>query len=504
MKFDQQIEYLVRSRHALIYVQTAEERRAETELRVVAERLKRPLHVWTNTQGLLPPLTDEKPSKLAPDLEALTQIWQHKGNGLFMLKDFHASLNDSRVIRLLRDLNPRAAKNGQTLLIVSPVLKLPVELEKEITVVEMPLPDRTAIEARIRDLLVVMQGKDGIDTQIEPQRFEEIVLAAQGLTMEEIENVCLKSFVQFKALNVEAILEEKQQIVRKSGVLEYYASQEELKNVGGMDSLKEWLRKRRASLTDKAREFGLPAPKGMLLLGVQGCGKSLVAKSIATLWGLPMLRFDVGRVFGSLVGSSEQNMRMAIRTAEAVAPCVLWIDEMEKAFAGVQSSGMSDSGTTARVFATFLTWLQEKKASVFVVATANDVSLLPPELLRKGRFDEIFFIDLPTQAEREAIFTIHIAKRKRDPKKFNLKKLGQATEGFSGAEIEQIIVAGLFSAFDAGRDLTTDDLQTEAANMVPLSVMMREEIDELRSWAKMRARPASGHEASPKKRSAQA
>jgi SpoVK/Ycf46/Vps4 family AAA+-type ATPase len=279
--------------------------------------------------------------------------------------------------------------------------------------------------------------------------------------------------------------------VRKSGVLEYYDASETMQDVGGLDLLKDWLRKRRAAFSQEARAFGLPAPKGVLLLGVQGTGKSLSAKAIANLWNLPMLRLDVGRVFGSLVGASEANMRAAIRTAEAVAPCILWIDELEKGFAGVQGSGVSDSGTTARVFATFLTWMQDKRAPVFVVATANDVSQLPPELLRKGRFDEIFFIDLPTAAEREQIFAIHLRKRGRDPQHYDLKRLAAATEGFSGAEIEQVVVAGLFTAFDAGRELTTDDMLEEVRHTVPLAVMMREEIEELRTWAQLRTRPAS-------------
>nr|MBA3725993.1 AAA family ATPase [Armatimonadota bacterium] len=242
---------------------------------------------------------------------------------------------------------------------------------------------------------------------------------------------------------------------------------------------------------DKATEFGLPPPKGVLLLGVQGCGKSLVAKAIASQWGLPMLRMDVGKLFGSLVGQSEENVRRAIQVAESVAPCVLWADELEKGFAGVQGSGFGDSGTTARVFATFITWMQEKTAHVFLVATANDVSQLPPELLRKGRFDEIFFIDLPDREERIEIFGIHLKKRKRDPKNYDLNLLADKTKGFSGAEIEQVIVAGLFAAFDQSRDLIMEDLVSEAKALVPLSVMMSEEIAALRSWAMLRTRPAS-------------
>jgi len=495
--FEQELETLVRARYPLVYLLTAEERRAEERLRHVANRLQKALYFWTYTEGFSPPISTptaaEAPERPRPllEIEALTVAMRSAENALIVLKDYHPYLNDPRVVRLMRDLIPRLHRSNRTLILLSPVLKLPPELEKDITVLEMPLPTREEIADKLRELLLLVRDKPGIRAQLEPQEFEELVLAAQGLTMDEIENVCARSLVQHRQLRVEAILSEKQQIVRKSGVLEYYTPSERMSDVGGLDLLKEWLRKRRSALTQEAREFGLPEPKGVLLLGVQGTGKSLSAKAIASLWNLPMLRLDVGRVFGSLVGASEANMRLAIRTAEALAPCILWIDELEKGFAGVQSSGMSDSGTTARVFATFLTWLQEKRKPVFVVATANDVSQLPPELLRKGRFDEVFFIDLPTQGEREQIFTIHLRKRKRDPNQFDLAKLAKASEGFSGAEIEQVVVGALFNAYDAKRDLTMDDLLAEIKSVVPLSVMMREEIDELRTWARMRTRPAS-------------
>jgi SpoVK/Ycf46/Vps4 family AAA+-type ATPase len=493
--FERELEVLIRARYPLLYVVTPEEHRAEELVRLTANRLQKRLHTWTLTRGYEPPLPlppeSERRERLSPDIEALTLLFRPYENGILLLKDFHPYLNDARVIRLLRDLSPRLHSSGRTLILLSPLLKLPSELEKELMVLEMPLPTRDEIAHKLREILLMLRDKPGVQTELPPAEFEELVQAAQGLTMEEIENVCARSIVEHRQLRAEVILTEKQQIVRKSGVLEYYAPQERMEDIGGLDVLKEWLRKRRAAFSEQARQFGLPTPKGVLLLGVQGCGKSLTAKAIATLWGLPMLRFDVGRVFGSLVGASEANMRLAIRTAEAVAPCILWIDELEKAFSGVQSSGMSDAGTTARVFATFLTWLQEKKAPVFVVATANDVSLLPPELLRKGRFDEIFFLDLPTEAERAQIFAIHLRKRKRDPAQFKLKQLAKATEGFSGAEIEQVIIGALFTAFDVGRDLTTEDLLAEIKATVPLSVMMREEIDELRTWAQLRARPAS-------------
>jgi SpoVK/Ycf46/Vps4 family AAA+-type ATPase len=493
--FEKNLELLIRARYPLVYLLTSEERRAEEAVRVVASKTGKRLYAWTYTRGFEPSVPNENSSgqrgTLTPDLEALTTLFRPGENAIFLLKDFHSYLNDNRVIRLLRDLVPRLHSSGRTILLLSPVLKLPPELEKEANVLEMPLPDREEIAAKLREIQLMTQDKPDVISELTPAEMEELVLAAQGLTLEEIENVCAKSIVEHRKMQVSSIMEEKQQIIRKSGVLEYYASQARMEDIGGLDMLKDWLRKRRASLTEKAHEFGLPEPKGVLLLGVQGGGKSLSAKAVATLWNLPMLRFDVGRVFGSLVGSSEANMRQAIRTAEAVAPCILWIDELEKAFAGVQSSGSSDAGTTARVFATFLTWLQEKKAAVFVVATANDVSQLPPELLRKGRFDEIFFIDLPTTPEREQIFAIHLRKRKRDPEKFDLKKLARTAEGFTGAEIEQVIVGALFTAYDAGRELTNEEVLQEIKNVVPISVMMREEIDELRTWAEMRARPAS-------------
>ncbi len=290
---------------------------------------------------------------------------------------------------------------------------------------------------------------------------------------------------------LEIVAAEKQQIIRKSGLLEFYASDEALSTVGGLDTLKEWLRKRVRAFGPEARAFGLPEPKGILLVGVQGCGKSLVAKSVANSWRLPLLRLDVGALFSSLVGSSEQNLRNAIKLAESIAPVVLWVDEIEKGFSGVGSSNVSDAGTAARVFGSFITWLQEKNAPVFVIATANDVRALPPELVRKGRFDEIFFVDLPSAVERQEIWRIHLLKRNRNPADFDLNQLAMASDRLSGAEIEQAVIAGLYDAFDAGRPLQMDDLLNVLQETVPLSTMMSEEIDALRAWAERRARPAT-------------
>jgi len=283
-------------------------------------------------------------------------------------------------------------------------------------------------------------------------------------------------------------------------MLEYYEHREEFSDVGGMEILKDWLVKRRNAFDSRARDFGLPLPKGILMIGVPGTGKSLTAKAVGALWKMPLLRLDVGKIFGGLVGSSEENIRTVIKTAEAIAPAILWIDELEKGFSGTQSSGSTDGGTTSRVFATFITWLQEKTSPVFVIATANNVSALPPELLRKGRFDEIFFCDLPSREDRRQIIDIHLRKKKRDPGQFDMDKLVDATADYSGAELEQAVVAGLYDAFDTGNDLTTEGLLKTVHDIVPLAITMREMIEGMREWSRTRARPAAARGKAPAKK----
>ncbi len=502
MTAQQEIEVLIRARYPILYVVTWEEERALATIEDVAQRLNRPVRTWSLTQGMKPSPSEKhggalENARLSPALHALTQVHGEASPTVFVFRDFHPYIVDNRVIRLLRDLAAKLKARSQTLIITAPTLRLPMELEKEVTVVEFPLPTAEEITEVVDLALQAASQNAALEHELDPVRRKEIVASCQGLTLDEVEAVLARSLVERKKLDVEIILEQKKQIVKKSGVLEYYPATESFTNVGGMEHLKEWLQKRSRSLSDEARAFGLPAPKGVLLLGVQGCGKSLIAKAIASHWKLPMLRMDVGRIFGSLVGQSEENIRKAIRVAESIAPCVLWADELEKGFSGSQSSGISDGGTTARVFATFLTWLQEKTQPVFFIATANDVTQLPPELLRKGRFDEVFFIDLPDSKEREEIFAIHLKKRKRDPSTFNLADLAELTKGFSGAEIEQAVIGGMFLAFDRGHDLQQEDLVHEIRAVVPLSVMMREEIDELRQWARLRARPASRDDESP-------
>lgn len=494
MKPQEEIEVLIRAKYPILYVVTWEEQRVSEAIESISHRLNMKAYVWSLTQGMRPTIT-EKPSnpahKLSAELEALAQIHTATVPSVFILRDFHHYMNDIRVIRLLRDLSGRLRGKSQCIVITAPLLKLPVDLEKDITVVDFGLPGAEEISEVLDTVLKAIETKTSVSKDLSEDVREQIIKSCQGLTLDEVESVFARSLVEKKSLDIDIILEEKKQIVRKSGLLEYYAATQNMSDVGGMEYLKEWLHQRTQAFTDKAQDFGLPAPKGVLLLGVQGCGKSLVAKAIASAWNLPMLKMDVGKIFGSLVGQSEENVRRAISVAESVAPCVLWADELEKGFAGVHSSSFSDSGTTARVFATFLTWMQDKTAPVFLIATANDVSKLPPELLRKGRFDEIFFIDLPDRNERIDIFRIHLTKRKRNPGDFNLEELADITGGFSGAEIEQLVIGALFTAFNSNRELLQEDLIAEAKTVVPLSAMMREEISDLREWARMRCRPAS-------------
>ena len=321
--------------------------------------------------------------------------------------------------------------------------------------------------------------------------------SALGLTVMEARLAFAKAIIQNRKLTEEEIpmiIAEKEQIIKKSGLLEYFHPKEYLTSVGGLDNLKEWIHKRGQAYSDDARAFGLNIPRGVLLLGIPGCGKSLTAKAIANEWKFPLLRFDLGKVFGGIVGESERNIRYALDVAKTISPCVLWIDEIEKGLSGSQSSGRTDGGTSARVFGTFLTWMQEKKEPVFVVATANDISSLPPELLRKGRFDEIFFVDLPSAKERENIFNIHLSNKKRDAKKLglNMAELVKKTEGFSGAEIEEVVNEALFNAYAAGQsDLQQENLLECISATSPLSRTMAETIANLRKWAEQRARMAS-------------
>jgi SpoVK/Ycf46/Vps4 family AAA+-type ATPase len=495
--FIQELDTLVRARYPLVWLVTSEEQRLETLLGELATRHGKALVGWSVTRGfrrLGGARTRPPPEELREPVAALQAIEKLTDSSLVVLEDFHAFLGDPAVVRALRDLAHALKSTYTTVLILSPALTIPPELEKEITVLDVPLPTARDLLALLKEIVMVVRQDGKAQVDLTTNDAEQLVRAALGLTLSEAENAFAKAIASDGRLSredVKLVLEEKRQVIRKSGLLEYFAPDLSLSGVGGLELLKGWLTRRGNAFSEAACRFGLPEPKGLLLLGVQGCGKSLTAKAIAATWRMPLLRLDMGRIFSGLVGSSEENLRKAIHVAESVAPVVLWIDEIEKGLSGVASSGSVDGGVTARVFGTLLTWLQEKTAPVFVVATANRIDMLPPELLRKGRFDEIFFIDLPAAAERQEILRIHVAARHRDPARFDLAGLAVKAAGFSGSELEQLVVAGLHDAFAEGGELEQRHLDRAVAEARPLSITMGEEIGRLRDWAATRTRPAS-------------
>ncbi|MFN3651699.1 MAG: AAA family ATPase [Armatimonadota bacterium] len=495
-----ELELAIRARVPLIAVVTPEEARAE-------ERLFRPLAakwregrllIWSATTGFNAVSSDpeaEPEHYPAPDPHsALDLIAGYEEPALFVLRDFHHYLENAALLRKLRDLARELPATGKQLVFLSPRFRVPDDLEQEIEVFDYPPPGLDELGELLGSLEADFAAQGEQAVALSPAGRERLLKAALGLTLAEAEIVLAKALVRDGVLTdaaVDLVLSEKKQIVRRGGLLEYYEAEAELEDVGGLKSLKTWLRRRVSAFTEDAREYGLPVPRGILLLGVQGCGKSLVAKATSREWKMPLLRLDVGRLFGKYIGESEAAVRRAIATAEAVAPSILWIDEIEKGFAGATHDA-HDTGVSARVLGTFLTWMQEKRKAVFVVATANQVRTLPPELLRKGRFDELFFVDLPSPEERAEIFRVHLQRRRRDPAAFDLAELAERTEGFTGAEIEQIVHEALFAAYhEDRRPLRQEDLLAAAAHVIPLSVTMKESLTAMRNWAATRARRAS-------------
>ncbi len=509
-----EIELYLKSGYPLLYLISHEEQRVLKALRGVAARLQRTVQVWTATKGF-GKKEEGVPTQVAT--AALDAVANAKPNTVSVLCDFHTFLREDVdgsyiVIRKMRDTLATIQGSERNLIILAPTLILPGEIEKAATVIEFPVPCynelldhvKTTVIPKLQQEIVTDSGggsdkdtdlrMDGISVKLTDREIDEVVRSLQGLTLDEAEHAIRKSAFKDHSLDahdLSQILAEKGQIVKKSGALEFYPPQETLDNVGGLDALKSWLKVKHRAFSTEARQAGVDAPRGLLLIGVPGCGKSLTAKAISSFWRLPLLRFDIGRVFSKWIGASEENMRGAIRLAESLAPAILWIDEIEKGFSGLGGSDSVDGGVTARVLSTFLTWMQEKKATVFVVATANQVKRLPPEFLRKGRFDEIFYVDLPGPPERREIAAIHIAKRKKDPTKFDIDRLVAASEGYTGADIEAAVKEAVEQAFADSKECTTDLILDVMRAMVPLSVTMREEIEFLRQWQQGRARPAS-------------
>ncbi len=513
-EFDKELCDLLRARFPFIQITTYEEERLINELsRIVTTpdliKTTRNVFVWKSSEGF----SDENgiPQKdTFEKLNALKFVKEYDQPGLFILLDFHIFCErcnggvDYNIIRSLKDLMPnlKQSRVPKNIIFVSPVFTIPDDLKKDVTVMDFSLPTEEEIEEVLNEIITANQGGN-LEINLNENDKESLIKAAVGLTLQEAENAFARAMVNDGRLNAEDIdlvLKEKSQVIKKNELLEYVDSDVNIDDVGGLENLKKWLVKRDKSWLDSAKDYGLPSPKGVLLTGVPGCGKSLIAKSISSMWHLPLLRFDVSKVFNMYVGNSESNMREAIKTAEAISPCILWIDEIEKGFSGLGNGG--DGGTSSRIFGTFLSWMQEKTKPVFVVATANNISGLPSEMMRKGRFDEIFFIDLPTFNERKQIFKVHLQSRLKKPKVIGdfkidedtLNKLAELTEGFGGAEIEQIVIMGLFDAFAENRSITMNDFENAINNTVPLSVTQAEQIRAIREWANIRAVAATAHE----------
>jgi SpoVK/Ycf46/Vps4 family AAA+-type ATPase len=502
--FQERLRTYLRAGYPILYVVTAEEERAiELVNGVLTDRepaKRRPL-VWSVSRGLCS--LDLKPldRKTADPKRILPFLLEFPDPAVFLLEDFHFFLDERSptapmVIRQLRDLVGPFKAGRKTVVLLSSVLKLPPELEKDITVVDLEMPGEGELAALLDETVEQVRDNPRVEIHLAEGGREKLVKALTGLTRAEAENALAKVIVTRSRIDpedVDLLLAEKEQIIRKSGMLEFYSTPERFGSIGGLEHLKTWLRQRGKAFSEAARQFGLPSPKGLLLVGVPGCGKSLSAKAVAAEWKMPLLKFDLGKVFGGLVGQSEENMRRALKMAEAVAPCVLWIDEIEKGLSGVRGP-TGDSGTSTRVFGTLLTWMEESQKQVFTIATANDIEGLPPELLRKGRFDEIFFIDLPEPQERANILAIHLAKHHRDYRDFDLVSHVQATEGFSGAEIEQAVISALYLAFAEGEETKVTDrhLQQAITDTRPLSQSMGKRIADLRNEAREKWRPASG------------
>ena len=460
--------------------------------------LNLPLRVWSQSTGLLACNRDGVVSvddgSATDPMEMLRRIHSSDEAGIWLMEDFQPFLREEHhpLLRWLREIARLPTSPRKVVVLSTPMPGLPIDLRKEIPTIELDLPSVADLSVVLDDAAAALGVRASAD--------EALLDAARGLTVMEARLAFGKAAAELGRLDhgaVPLVSREKERIIKQSEVLEYYPTDASMADVGGLDELKEWLDRRGRAFGAGARDFGLDAPKGVLLLGVQGCGKSLLAKAIAATWQFPLLRFDMGKVFGGIVGQSEGNIRTALQVAQALAPCVLWIDEIEKGLAGMGSSDQTDGGTTARVVGTLLTWMQEKTDPVFVVATANRIDMLPPELLRKGRFDEIFFVDLPTRAVREEILSIHLKKKRRDPNDFALADLAKQSTGFSGAELEEAVREGLYDAFAEGRELKSEHIAKALDKTFPLSRTMRDQIDSLRQWAKVRARFAAGEPPEP-------
>ncbi|MBE9177592.1 AAA family ATPase [Oculatella sp. LEGE 06141] len=481
MSFSEEFELLLRARYPIVYIPTREEERVEAAIAHSARQQgNRSVYIWDFVDGYQGNPNDAGFGKRNP-LQALELVEKLPSSvaAVFVLRDFHRFLDDIAVARKLKNLARLLKSQPKNIVLVSSQLSIPDDLSEVLTILEFPLPSTVEIKTELKQLLL------SINQTLEGRVLDEFVSSCQGLSLDRIRRVLGRAIAAHGSLqpdDVEMILEEKRQTIRQTQILDFYPTAERISDIGGLDNLKDWLLRRGGAFSERARQYGLPHPRGLLLVGIQGTGKSLTAKAIAHHWHLPLLRLDVGRLFAGLVGESESRTRQMIQLAEALAPCILWIDEIDKAFGGLDGRG--DSGTTSRVFGTFITWLAEKSSPVFVVATANNIQALPPEMLRRGRFDELFFVGLPTQEERKAIFSVHLSRlRPHNLQSYDFDRLAYETPDFSGAEIEQILVEAMHIGFSQNRDFTTEDVVEAASQIIPLARTAQEQIQFLQEWA---------------------
>ena len=490
----EELRLLIRSRHPLITIETDEEERAIERVLQAARSVGLPVYLWNLVEGLrsAPPASPQSMPQTYKPIHALAHIATDDWPAIFVLTDLCAHLEDAATQRVLRSFATKSQKHHRTIILIDSTTKLPAGLDRLAVPYHVPLPNEAELEQIVRNTYADLARYTKIRSEITKAQLKHILWLLRGLTAYEARLAISRVVLDDDCLSAEDIgrlLEIKREMVSESGMLECIEPAVDLDSIGGLRNLKSWLGKRAGALSAKAAEFGLEPPRGILLLGVQGCGKSAACKAVAAAWQMPLLRLDPGRFYDKFVGESERNLRKAIDQAESMAPVVLWIDEIEKAFASA-SADSADGGLSKRMFGTLLNWLSDHRSPIFCAATANDISALPPELVRKGRFDEVFFVDLPAHDVREQIFAIHLAKRSRDPAAFDLSDLAAASEGFSGSEIEQVIVGALYTAFGAKRELEQADLLTEIDETRPLSVTMAERVATLRAWAADRCVPA--------------
>lgn len=513
----------IKARYAVLVIESFEEERVLGELQGIAKAINHDLYIWNSTDGVTYTNGSSASQEKTLDFTAALKFCENRAKeqgsrNIFVFCDADGYLNSKAPAvnrRRLRDFAINIRKKGyiSNCIIISPTFEITTDLQKEITLVDFPLPSREEVKEIITSFLNNYKGMQGVTIDVNSELLEKFVDASIGLTKLEIDNSFARALVsnrRIDASDLKGILSEKKQIIRKTGILEYIDSQLNLNDVGGLQTLKKWLELRSHCFGDEALKFGVKPPKGVLLTGIPGCGKSLTAKCVATAWNMPLLRLDMGKIFQGIVGSSESNMRLALKTAEAISPSILWIDEIEKGLSGA-SGGGGDGGTSTRVFGNLLTWMQEKTAPVFVFATANNINGLPPELLRKGRFDEIFFVDFPTAEERKKILSIHISKLGRDVNKFDLDKLaflsGEQSFGkdvvLAGAELEAWVADSLIQSFsrkidgDDNADLSMKDFEKTISHVVPMGQMRKDEFTKIRAWANENAVSASLSQTAP-------